>query len=93
MIGVSRTGRRRRRSKGGSDALDAAAGAVLAGRACVLSKGRRWGRCIDLGGASEYGGAPMVARSSTHKTRGCGVVKARTVCINELRALPVAASA
>lgn len=35
----------------------------------------------------------MVARSSTHKTRGCGVVKARTVCINELRALPVAASA
>lgn len=35
----------------------------------------------------------MVARSSTHKTRGCGVVKARIVCINELRALPVAASA
>jgi transposase len=79
VVEVNRPDRRQRRAKGRSDPLDAyaAAEAVLAGRATALPK--------SSDGIVESIRAVHVVRA--------GAVKARTACVNEMKALVITAPA
>lgn len=79
VVEVNRPDRRQRRTKGKSDPLDAyaAAEAVLAGRATTVPKA---------------GDGIVESIRALHLVRG-GAVKARTACVNEMKALVITAPA